>query len=412
MKTIISTGQGRLHLMQSAMAIKEQGVDVEVITGWVPSKYFPDQFINAMGKLIGQTNLAYSLRKRSPKGFPRELIRTCSFSEFYIQFLFILTGKKFLTRDKAARLGWKAFGTESRRYIRNSQIFHVRSGAGCAGAIKKAREQGMKVIVDHSIAHPNEIRRQLDKLLSESKDSKFINISDGFWNNVLKDCEEADIVLVNSDYVKDTFVAEGFPAKKIKVIYLGIDQSFHSLKTSYESAAIRLVFTGNFGIRKGAHLIVAAIEQLQQQDFPFTLDVIGNVSNEFKIPDWFRNHPRITLHGSMRQDQLKKFLALGDLYIFPTYVEGAAQSVKEAMAAGLPVITTMNSGAPVTHLENGFLIPDDNADALVAAIQQLAADPALRKKMGLNAAETIRIGHTWERYAQEVTELYKSMIST
>jgi len=411
MKSIISTGQGRLHLIQSAIAIKEQGVDVEVITGWVPGKHFPDKFINAMGKLVGRSNLAYGLRKRSPKGFPREQIRTCSFSEFYIQFLFILTGKKFLTRDKAARMGWKAFGTESRKYIRNSQIFHVRSGAGRAGAIEKARAQGMKVVVDHSIAHPSEIKRQLDKLLSESKDSKFINISDGFWNNVLKDCEEADVVLVNSDYVKDTFVAQGFPADKIKVIHLGIDESFHSLKQSYESNTIRLVFTGNFGVRKGAHLIVAAIEQLVKKGFPFTLDVIGNVSNELAIPDWFRNHPGITLHGSMPQDQLKKFLASSDLYIFPTYVEGAAQSVKEAMAAGLPVITTVNSGAPVTHMENGFLIPDDNAEALAAAIQQLSADPILRKDMGLKAAETIRTGHTWERYAQEVTELYKSMIS-
>lgn len=411
MKSIISTGQGRLHLIQSAIAIQEQGVDVEVITGWVPGKHFPDKFINAMGKLVGRSNLAYGLRKRSPRGFPREQIRTCSFSEFYIQFLFILTGKKILTRDKAARMGWKAFGTESRKYIRNGQIFHVRSGAGRAGAIQKARAQGMKIVVDHSIAHPYEIKRQLDKLLSESKESKYINISDGFWNNVLKDCEEADVLLVNSDYVKDTFVQQGYPADKISVIHLGIDESFHSLKQSYESGTIRLVFTGNFGVRKGAHLIVAAVEQLLKKDIRFTLDVVGNVSNELVIPDWFSTHPSITLHGSMPQDQLKQFLASSDLYIFPTYVEGAAQSVKEAMAAGLPVITTVNSGAPIRHMDNGYLIPDDDATALANAIEVLSADHQLRQTMGLKAAETIRTGHTWTRYAQEVTELYKSMIN-
>ena len=67
MKSIISTGQGRLHLIQSAIAIKDQGVDVKVITGWVPGKFFSDKLINNMGRLIGRSNLAYGLRKRSPE---------------------------------------------------------------------------------------------------------------------------------------------------------------------------------------------------------------------------------------------------------------------------------------------------------------------------------------------------------
>jgi len=411
MKSIISTGQGRLHLIQSAIAIKDQGVDVKVITGWVPGKFFSDKLINNMGRLIGRTNLAYGLRKRSPEGLPRTDIRTCSFSEFYIQFLFMLTSKKLLSRDTAALMGWKAFGTESKKYINNSEIFHVRSGGGRAGAIRKAREQGMKVVVDHSIAHPKEIKRQLGKLESESKNSKYINISDRFWSSVLQDCEEGDMVLVNSDYVKDTFVEQGFPAEKISVIHLGIDESFYDLKKTYASDKVKLLFTGNFGFRKGAHIIIQAIEQLVQQDIPFTLDVIGNVSAEVPIPDWFRNHPGITLHGHMPQDQMKKYLAESDVYIFPTYVEGAAQSVKEAMAAGLPVITTVNSGAPVQHRQNGYLIKDDDATDLANAIITLSKDEALRSSMGKAGAATIRKSHTWTNYAKEVKELYKTMIS-
>jgi glycosyltransferase involved in cell wall biosynthesis len=410
MKSIISTGQGRLHLIQSAIAIKDQGVDVKVITGWVPGKFFSDKLINNMGRLIGRTNLAYGLRKRSPEGLPRTDIRTCSFSEFYIQFLFMLTSRKLLSRDTAAIMGWKAFGTESKKYINNSEIFHVRSGGGRSGAIKKARQQGMKVVVDHSIAHPKEIKRQLGKLESESTNSKYINISDGFWNNVLKDCEEADVLLVNSDYVKDTFLEQGYPAEKISVIHLGIDASFYDLKKSYQSDKMRLLFTGNFGFRKGAHIIIKAIEILILQNTAFSLDIIGNVSAEVAIPDWFRNHPDIKLHGHMPQDQMKKFLADSDIYIFPTFVEGAAQSVKEAMAAGLPVVTTVNSGAPVQHRENGYLIKDDDATDLADAIIVLSKDEELRRHMGKNAAATIRKSHTWSNYAKEVKELYKSII--
>lgn len=407
MKSIISTGQGRLHLIQSAIAIKDQGVDVQVITGWVPGKLFPDKLIDNMGKLLGRKNLAYGLRKRSPEGLPRTAISTCSFSEFYIQFLFMLTSRKILSRDTAAQMGWRAFGTESKKYIRNSEIFHVRSGGGRSGAIRKARAQGMKVVVDHSIAHPKEIKRQLGKLESESKNSKYINISDGFWNAVLKDCEEADMLLVNSDYVKDTFLEQGYPAEKISVIHLGIDESFYDLKKSYQSDKVKLLFTGNFGFRKGAHIIIEALGKL---NIPYTLDVIGNVSAEVPIPDWFRNNPDITLHGHMPQDKMKKYLAESDVYIFPSFVEGAAQSVKEAMAAGMPVITTVNSGAPIQHLENGYLIKDDSAEDLANAIVALSKDEVLRSRIGKAAAATIKASHTWSNYAKEVTALYKNMI--
>jgi glycosyltransferase involved in cell wall biosynthesis len=85
--------------------------------------------------------------------------------------------------------------------------------------------------------------------------------------------------------------------------------------------------------------------------------------------------------------------------------------VKEAMAAGLPVITTVNSGAPVQHRENGYLIKDDAAEDLADAVIVLSKDEALRSSMGKNAAAIIKKSHTWSNYAKEVKELYKSIIA-
>lgn len=410
-RSIISTGHGRLHLIESAMAIRQQGAEVKVITGWVPGKFISDKMLNSMGRLIGRTDLAYGLRKRSPEGLPRNNIRTCSFSEFYIQFLFILTGRRLLSRNTAAVMGWRAFGTESRKYINDSQIFHVRSGGGRAGAIKKARAEGMKIVVDHSIAHPKEIKRQLEKLKGVGYNSKYISVSDDFWDIVLQDCEDADILLVNSDYVRHTFLKEGYPAQKIRVVHLGIDESFYDLKKNYRSDKLRLLFTGNFGFRKGANIIINAMEILIKENIDFTLDVIGIVSADVAIPAWFRKYPGITIHGHMPQDQMKLYMGKSDIYIFPTYVEGAAQSVKEAMAAGMPVITTLNSGAPIKHGENGYLIKEHDELALANSIIMLSKDEALRGRMGKQAAATIKKSHTWSNYGITVTELYKSMIT-
>ncbi|RYZ40911.1 MAG: hypothetical protein EOP49_29255, partial [Sphingobacteriales bacterium] len=215
MKAIISTGQGRLHLIYSAIALKQSGTSVKVITGWIPSRLISDKVINFLGKFVGRkNNLAAGLRKRTPTELTREELAACTFSEFYAQFLYKVASYKFLTRAAAEVSGWNMYGVQSRSYIKDAGVFHVRSGAGCGGAIEYARKRGMPVVVDHSIAHPKEMERQLQKAATRdgavNDPYRLTHPADKFWEVVLKDCMKADILLVNSDYVKQSFVGEGY----------------------------------------------------------------------------------------------------------------------------------------------------------------------------------------------------------
>ncbi len=410
MKTLISTGQGRLHLIDSAQAIKNAGVDVEVITGWVPSKRLPDIFLNFFGRIVGRPNIAFGLRKRQPAGLETNEIKTCGFSEFFMQFLFLLSKLKIIKHDTAVVWGWKVYGWQSKKYLKNAQIFHVRSGAGHGGAIDRAKEKGMVVLVDHSIAHPIEMYRQLAKAYGNMPIP--FNPDTGLWKIVLDDCKDADAILVNSDYVKKSFIDNGYDSDKIFMIPLGIRPDFFGLKNNYTiSKKIKLLYTGSFGRRKGSHLIVDVIEQLISQKFQFQIDIIGTVSNDLLIPEWFSQHSDIKIHGHMPQDDLKFFLSDSDIYIFPSYCEGAAQSLKEAMAVGLPVVATFQSGAPIIHGENGWIIPDHSSQALVEVIVLLNKDEKLRQKLGINAAKTIKDEHTWEYYGEQTRKLYSSLLS-
>ncbi len=175
MRTIISTGQGRLHLIDSAKYIKKAGVEVNVITGWVPSKYLPDGFLNFIGRFVGRNNLAYGLRKRRPTELDSNKINTCAFAEFFIQFLFLLSKYKLVKRDNAVVWGWRMYCIQSKKLLKNAQIFHVRSGAGQSGAIEKARKANMVVLADHSAAHLYEIYSQLSKAYNK-KNISFIYI--------------------------------------------------------------------------------------------------------------------------------------------------------------------------------------------------------------------------------------------
>jgi len=414
MKVIISTGQGRLHLIQSAIALKNIGIQIEVITGWIPSKLFSENLINLIGMFVGRRgNLSEGLKKRSPKEIDRNDLKSCWKSEFIIHMLFTTASIKMFSRSTAAIMGWKLFGRESKKFINNADVFHVRSGAGQGGAIAKARSLGMKIVIDHSIAHPYEMQRQLAKayestLIVQDK-HKTLQPEDNFWNLVLQDCLEADLLLVNSDYVKWSFEKEGYPSEKIKVAQLGVNPEFNQVKQDYKiNDTIRLVFTGGFGIRKGASLIIDALTQLKEKQFLFTIDVIGSIMSDIFIPDWMIKSENIRFHGHLSQDKMLPILLNSDIYIFPTYVEGAAQSVKEAMAVGLPVITTFQSGAPITHKENGWLIQDHSSEDLADAIIKLANDCDKLEYIGRNASSTIEKGHTWPLYASTVSDIYNN----
>lgn len=412
MKTIISTGQGRLHLIESARAIQSAGVETRVITGWVPPRYLPDAWLNALGRLLGHKKLAYGMRKRQPADLPIRAISGCALAEFLLQGLLLLARWGFMTEDLAKTWGWRFFGWQSRKFIRNADIFHVRSGAGQGGAIAFARQQGMKVVVDHSAGHPITFYQQLLKANKDSSKDVEVNPASRFWRLVLDDCHQADVILVNSTFVKSTFLENGFHNEQLLVAQLGIRSDFFGLKNGYEhSAPIKLLFTGSFSLGKGRLIIINSMSQLLKQKYSFQLDVVGSIPDYEQIPDWFINHPMINLHGHLPQDALKIYLQQADIYIFPSYCEGAAQSLNEAMAAGLPVIATRQSGSPLRHGENGLVIADDSPAELTSAILALFENATLRETLGRNATRTIREECTWEGYGLRVADLYATLLS-
>lgn len=108
--------------------------------------------------------------------------------------------------------------------------------------------------------------------------------------------------------------------------------------------------------------------------------------------------------GHEPQDSLKDYLAKADVYVFPSQAEGCASSGKEAMAAGLPGITTRSG--PITHSESGWIVPAKSVEKLANAIRTLAADSQLRQQLGVAAADRFANEWTWKSYARSVYEVY------
>lgn len=411
MKVILSTGpQGRIHLIQSVYWLHKKGIVIRFIIGWAPRLY-NTWFIRWCSKITGK-NLTSEIKIRRTNNSTVET-KQCACTEILLQICLMACRRFTWLKNRIILHGWKLFGFCSRRHIKNADIFHVRSGAGQGGAIRCARKRGMKILTDHSMAHPGYIEKHLRNEYDSYNETMTLTDCNPFYKLVVKDCMDADMLMVNSFFVRDTFNEMGFPEKRIRVVYLGTRSDFFSLrKKEISNNGIQLLFTGNFMFHKGAAYILKALKILKERgNTAMQMDVVGDYQGAYKLINLFQSDKLpITFHGRVPQDDLKKYLQNADIYVFPSLAEGCASSGMEAMAAGLCVVATRESGLPITDGETGFIVPSKNALAIADKLEWLQAHPNEINRVGANAAKLIATEYTWEKYAEGVERIYHELL--
>ena len=304
-------------------------------------------------------------------------------------FIKLVQHTRVIPLDLAYGMEFRLAAWGSRKYLRNADVLLVRSGAGQSGAIKRARENGLAIVTDHSIAHPAFIHLALREEFARFGLPAGYDSRADLWKLVLRDCADADMLLVNSDFVKKTFVEQGYPACKVRVAYLGVREEFFDLKRDYRiDGPVRILFTGNFDIRKGVRLLLEAIRCCRRSGLEVRLQLMGNLGNgasclEPGDEQFFTHTPFAPL------EQVAAAFAGADLFVFPTFAEGSSRSGMEAAAAGLPIITTENCGLPLEHGKSAIYVPVNDSGSLAEAISRVASDEGLRQSIGRNAMRTV-----------------------
>ncbi len=402
-KVILSTF-GPLHLIKSSEYIAKY-VDITVIQGWIPTK-FNFFLLKIASKIVGR-DLTKTIQKRTPKILDGRNI-SIGFPEFYLWFRRYFFQFNLLDIPKQSAV---LYGRLSCAYLKDAEIFHVRSGSGAGGSIEKAKANKMKVLVDHSIAHPKFMDLQLKEEFEKNDELFDLGSETPFWKLILDDCDKADILLVNSEFVKNTFKQFNYPTDKIEVIYLGVREDFFSLKKSYEAKndCFRILFTGSFGFRKGGEYLLQSLIELDKINFDYEMIIVGSYDKNSNLLKKYKPK-NIKFIGHIPQEDLKSYLANSDVYLFPSLCEGCASSGMEALAAGLPVVATYESGLPIAHMENGVIIQSKNALSIKDAILFLSNDIKVRKEIGINAAKLIKDNYTWEMYARNICMLYNKLV--
>ncbi len=210
---------------------------------------------------------------------------------------------------------------------------------------------------------------------------------------------ETDRVLVPSDYVRDTLIARGVPAAKIATIPYGVDVArFQPPATPRRPDRLRVLFVGHLSQRKGIGYLLEAARRLRRlPGFELVLvgRMIGAAAAFAPYEGLFRHVPHVPFH------EVHALFQDADVFAYPSLHEGSAFVTYEALASGLPVVTTPNAGSVVRDGVEGHVVPIRDVDALVDRIERLHADPGLRAAMS-EAARRRALDFTWSAYRARV----------
>lgn len=226
----------------------------------------------------------------------------------------------------------------------------------------------------------------------------------------LEEVALADYILCPSRHVAESFVRNGIPERKCVIIPYGVNlHLFKALNTSKKE--FTALFVGTIGVRKGLIYLFEALKRLQGR-IPIRCVLIGKLEEQF-MPI-FQQFSHLFEHiEKVAHQDLVSYYNNASVFVFPSLDEGMAYVQLEAMACGLPVICTPNSGGDsvVSDDVNGFIVPVRDAQAIAEKIEILYHDRDKLKALGENAQKATN-EFTWDNYGSKLASFIKSISQT
>ncbi|WP_066071841.1 glycosyltransferase [Neobacillus soli] len=189
-------------------------------------------------------------------------------------------------------------------------------------------------------------------------------------------------------YLADRIREWGCPSEKIKVLYGGVDLGQFTYRTPQNSGSKRILSMGRLVEKKGHHILMQAFQKIKDNFPDATLTIIGkgpledylkDLANQLQLGDSFR------LLNQLPKNKVREQMTNADLFCAASLeasngdVEGIPNTLKEAMATGVPVISTNHAGIPelITHKQDGLLVQENNVDELADALGFMLTNRAL-----------------------------------
>ena len=233
---------------------------------------------------------------------------------------------------------------------------------------------------------------------------------------------EATVFLVRSNRMRADVIDLGCSPEKIRVHYGGVDvNKFRFRKKRLDRERIKILMCGRFVEKKGFEYGIRAFAKLGKIHKNIALILIGdgklrkkleNLVNSLNLSD------KVRFLGMLPHEEVQREMEASDIFLSPNLAarngdrEGIPNTIKEAMATGLPVVSTYHAGIPelVIDKKTGFLVPEKDVEGLVDRLEYLIAHPEIWEKLGSEGREVVEEKFNLSKQVRKLEKIYQSLI--
>lgn len=273
-------------------------------------------------------------------------------------------------------------------------------------AAKKAGT-GKVVTTVHSVL-AYDYNRWIDRWVNRACESATKNITEKF--------------ITVSEMLGKQMINEGIPARKVSVIHNGLEIEKYDPDVSGEPVrrelgigrdALVLGIVARLHPVKGHCFLLEALARVKDKISQLTLVIVGNGPERASLESLVTRLgiANNVIFTGFRKD-IPEVIAALDILVLPSLSEGLSLTIMEGMAMKKPVIATNVGGTPeiITSGSDGLLVPSADVEALARAIEELAHNPQVASRLGVEARKTIETGFTAGLMAERTSRLYKDIV--
>jgi len=385
----------RMHYAVPAL-LAEAGMLEHFYTDICGNVGFPKLIDDVAPKSVQPAALKRLLGRQLPPEIPTEKVTTCSLTTIASYFQKTRSRKNLIEETLKHKVLKDNF--------RNANAIYTNLINSDLDLVAKAREQGISIAFEAFISPevPYILQKERDLVPGLEPQDPQQEIQEGTERDRLK-WSYSDLIIVPSEFVRDGIVRLGGDPNRIAIVPYGISQQWLSYQNQPQKG--RILFVGTVGLRKGNHYLAEATRCLQQRHIQFKMRVVGPYSPEILDRPEFQGPTYI---GQIPRSEVKQEFIQADFFVLPTLCEGMATVHLEALACGLPVITTPNCGSVVRDGIDGFIVPIRDSQTLADRIEQLLTNRALRDRMSHNAKERAK-QFTWQQYRENLLAAFRGL---
>lgn len=406
-QTFTVSHSGKQHSYHTAKAL----LDLGCLQGFYTSSYVESAFLQ---RLILNTGNSFFRRRFQPGLASPHVHAHWGFElrEFLIR---KLEGKSARVQDLVYQRDVD-FDRMMARKLSSLDSTHFWGFQGsCHDSLSAARASGKTAICELATAHVVQAKKILSeeaRLQPEWADSiDNLYFPSAYEKRLEEEPHLADRVMAASDFTRWTLTESGIDDSKIRVLPLGFELDyipFNQPVNGIKNRPLRLLYAGTVTQRKGVSYLLEAMAGLRPSD-SVELHMVGGIQGSGTA--FQKRKSLVHYHPAVSQTEMFGLYGQFDALVLPTIFEGFGLVIVEAMAAGLPVITTAHSMGPdvITPGQNGWIVPIRDSEALRNTILALRAKSDEEYRYMRQSAREAALGFTWNRFRERLAELLGSL---